>query len=257
MPVGQPRPARRGSDGVLGRRSLRDYIRRDFFKAHLGRYSKSRRKAPIYWPLYVPSGRGAFGSTRRRLPGRGLFAIARAAANRLDAAEAEIPSLRREREAGGAGRSARQVAAALESRSGSPRSCERFRDEAERIAGLGWEPDLDDGNILAPPRWLASFPAWRDAAVARDEIRTGKYPWATRVRLGGRAVSRLREHLTDELAAKVQAHGVVIGTTLRRSTERSAAPLVPEGVRFEAFGGSWYELRRRIEDALGGEQPPR
>jgi hypothetical protein len=34
----------------------RYWLRRDFFKDHLQQYSKSRRKAPIYWPLSTPSG---------------------------------------------------------------------------------------------------------------------------------------------------------------------------------------------------------
>jgi len=43
---------------LLGVKSLRDYIARsnDFFADHLKRYSKSRRKAPIYWPLSTASG---------------------------------------------------------------------------------------------------------------------------------------------------------------------------------------------------------
>ena len=43
---------------ILGVRTLRDYFRKpaNFFADHLKRYSKSRRKAPIYWPLQTPSG---------------------------------------------------------------------------------------------------------------------------------------------------------------------------------------------------------
>lgn len=43
---------------ALGQSSLRDYFRAPnrFFAEHLGRYSKSRRKAPIYWPLSTTSG---------------------------------------------------------------------------------------------------------------------------------------------------------------------------------------------------------
>jgi hypothetical protein len=165
--------------GALGRRSLRDYMRRDFFKAHLSRYSKSRRKAPIYWPLYVPSGTWGVWAYVPALAREGLFAITRAAGDRLDAAEAEIRRLRQERQVGGAGRSARQVAAALESEERLAGELARFRDEAERIAGLGWEPDLDDGIILCAAPLAGIFPAWRDAAAARNEIRAGQYPWAS------------------------------------------------------------------------------
>ena len=43
---------------LLDVKSLRDYITRPngFFADHLKRYSKSRRKAPLYWPLSTASG---------------------------------------------------------------------------------------------------------------------------------------------------------------------------------------------------------
>src|SRR5690606_2398714 len=37
-------------------RTLREWFSRSFFEHHLKRYSKSRRKAPIYWPLSTASG---------------------------------------------------------------------------------------------------------------------------------------------------------------------------------------------------------
>ncbi len=54
-----------------------------------------------------------------------------------------------------------------------------FRTEAERIAELGWGPDLDDGIILCAAPLAGLFPAWPDAATARRDIRAGKYPWAS------------------------------------------------------------------------------
>lgn len=36
--------------------NLRRWLQKDFFSFHLQRYSKSRRKAPIYWPLSTASG---------------------------------------------------------------------------------------------------------------------------------------------------------------------------------------------------------
>ena len=35
---------------------VRRWLQRDFFPLHLQRYSKSRRKAPIYWPLSTAVG---------------------------------------------------------------------------------------------------------------------------------------------------------------------------------------------------------
>src|SRR5690606_7529213 len=35
---------------------VRRWLQRDFFPLHLKQYSKSRRKAPIYWPISTSSG---------------------------------------------------------------------------------------------------------------------------------------------------------------------------------------------------------
>jgi hypothetical protein len=164
---------------ILRQRSIRDHVRRGFFREHLARYSKSRRKAPIYWPLYIPSGTWGMWVYAPTLARETLFAVARAAADRLDGAEAEIHRLQRERAIGGAGRSARDVADALAFEEQLAEELRRFRREAVRIAGLGWDPDLDDGIILCAAPLADLFPAWKDAATARNEIKAGKYPWAT------------------------------------------------------------------------------
>lgn len=170
----------------LGRRNLREYLRKAFFKDHLSRYSKSRRKAPIYWPLYVPSGTWGIWVYAPALSRETLFAIARYAGERLDQAEAEIRRLTREREGGGAGRSARGISKMLETETSLAEELRKFRDEAERIAGLGWEPDLDDGIILCAAPLVDLFPAWKDAAKARKELKAGKYTWATVARWADR-----------------------------------------------------------------------
>jgi hypothetical protein len=165
--------------GRLGRGTLRDHLRRRFFRDHLALYTVSRRRAPIYWPLYVPSGIWGLWVYAPIMSRETLFAVARAAANRLDAAEAEIRRLQRERDAGGVGRSPREVVTARESEERLAEELRRFRIEAERIAGLGWEPDLNDGIILCAAPLAGLFPAWRDTARARKELKAGKYPWST------------------------------------------------------------------------------
>lgn len=163
---------------ILGR-DIADHLRRRFFRDHLTRYSKSKRRAPIYWPLYVPSGAWGVWLYAPVLSRETVFAVGRLAGERLDSAEAEIRRLARERENHGTGRSDRDVANALEAEEKLTEELRRFRSEADRIAGLGWEPDLDDGIILCAAPLAGLFPAWKDAATARKEIKTGKYPWAT------------------------------------------------------------------------------
>ena len=59
---GHPHDIARLVDSVLERidvpapSDVRRWLRRDFFKEHISQYSKSRRKAPIYWPLSTSSG---------------------------------------------------------------------------------------------------------------------------------------------------------------------------------------------------------
>lgn len=92
-------------------RSLRDHLRKHFFRDHLRRYTKSRRKAPIYWPLYVPSGAWGVWAYAPSLSRETLYAIEAAATARLSAAEIEISRLRRDQRNGGGGRPPRQLAA--------------------------------------------------------------------------------------------------------------------------------------------------
>lgn len=64
----------------------------------------------------------------------------------------------------------------------------------------------------------------------------------------------MRDVLADQLAKKVQAHGLVIWEDREGEYVDVASSMAPEGVRFEAFDGSWYELRRRLESAFAAER---
>lgn len=160
-------------------KDLRDHLRKHFFKDHLSRYSKSRRKAPIYWPLYVPSGGWGAWVYAPSLSRETLYAVEAAAAARLIAAEAEINQLRRDRESGVSGRSARDLANALDSEQRLAEELRVFCQEAGRVAALGWMPDLDDGFILCAAPLAALFPAWKDAGKELENVKGGEYPWAT------------------------------------------------------------------------------
>ena len=164
---------------ALGASSVRQHLRRRFFRNHLARYSKSRRKAPIYWPLAVPSRNWGIWVYAPRLSRETLFAVAGEASRREALAAEAIRRLQAERDAGGTGRSTREVSEALGSEEALAEELATFRSEAERLAGLGWEPDLDDGIILCAAPLASFFPAWPDAAKEREQIRKGEYPWAT------------------------------------------------------------------------------
>lgn len=160
-------------------KGLRDHLRKHFFKVHLRRYTKSRRKAPIYWPLYVPSGAWGVWVYAPSLRRETLYAIEAAATARLNAAEIEISRLRRDQQGGGGGRSPRHLVAVLDAEQRLTEELRVFRNEAERIAQLGWSPDLDDGVVLCAAPLADLFPAWKEAAKERANIKAGRYPWAS------------------------------------------------------------------------------
>jgi len=176
-----------GDDGELDRAvaeamkkpSLVSYIRGQFFKSHLATYSKGRRKAPIYWQLQVPSKAWGIWLYGPKLSREMLFAVVRETEQRQRLAEHQIGHLQREAESGGGGRKASEVAKELEAEQKLAVELASFRAEAERIANLGWEPDLDDGMVLNAAPLADLFPAWKVAAAYRKELRVGKYEWAT------------------------------------------------------------------------------
>jgi hypothetical protein len=69
--------------------------------------------------------------------------------------------------------------------------------------------------------------------------------------------TRLREHLATELARKVDRHGLVVWQDEAREYADVAEAVNPPNAMFQAWDGSWYDLRHRVESILAGEQPPR
>ena len=159
--------------------SLHRYLRGGFFADHLSYYTSSRRKAPIYWQLQVPSKKWGVWLYLPRLSREMLFAVVRETEQRQRLAEQRIATLRREYDQGGAGRTIAAVSKELDAEQKLAVELVTFRDEADRIANLGWEPDLDDGAVLNAAPLALLFPAWKDAAKYRQELQQGKHTWST------------------------------------------------------------------------------
>ena len=162
----------------LKAKDLRSYLRAKFFSQHLKRYSKSRRKAPLYWYMAVPSKEWGLWVYAPWLSREQLFAIARAAQDKLRRLAKQTSHLRRDLETGGD----REVREQLETAEGLTREVEVFYGKADEVAQSGWEPDLNDGIILnaAPLRELFVDVKWRkDVAKHREKMENGEYPWAT------------------------------------------------------------------------------
>lgn len=171
---------------AVGSRTLRDFLRRKFFKEHLSRYSKSRRKAPIYWQLTIPARKWGAWLYAPSFTRETLYAVVREAARRERLGSEAIARIERSRTDASEERSARKVAAELHAEQELREEVARFKAEVERIAELGWEPDLDDGILLCAAPLADLFPAWPKAKQAREELREGRHTWASVARWADR-----------------------------------------------------------------------
>ncbi len=155
---------------------LRRWLRRDFFKYHLQQYSKSRRKAPIYWPLATASGSYTLWVYYPDLTDQTLFtAVNDFVEPKLKQVDSELGNLR----LAGASRS-RADEKRLEELSDFRDELADLRDTLLRIAP-GYKPNHDDGvQISAAPLWpLFRHRPWQN--VLRDiweRLEQGDYDWA-------------------------------------------------------------------------------
>jgi hypothetical protein len=163
---------------LLGVPTLREWLRRPagFFADHLKRYSKSRRQAPIYWPLSSPGGRYTLWLYYHRFGKDTLYRAMALAQEKLAYEERKLSHP--VADAGGSpGPGERAAVADQESFVTELRA---FREELARVAPL-WSPDLNDGVLLNfGPLWrMIGHTPWQKAVKAKwDDLVAGKYDWA-------------------------------------------------------------------------------
>jgi len=66
-----------------------------------------------------------------------------------------------------------------------------------------------------------------------------------------------RRELAARLAEKCRRHHLVVWDDPARQYESVVDAVVPEGWALERYTGSWWDLRRRIEPAFSGSEPPK
>jgi len=172
---------RREMEEVLGR-DLREWLARDFFPLHIKRYSKSRRKSPIYWQLTAP-GRGYslwlyYHALR---PDTLYTAVRQYVTPKLEFEEGRLKQLRAKfaevRETGPAPE-ARRLEKAAEDEEAFLQEVYALRSELQRLADWGYDPDLNDGVIINIAALHRLVP-WNEAGRMWDELEQGKYEWST------------------------------------------------------------------------------
>jgi hypothetical protein len=162
---------------LLGVHSLREYFRKStlFFTDHLKRYSKSRRTAPIYWPLSTPSCSYTLWLYYHRLNDQTLYTCVNDFVDpKLKQVSEEAARLRLKK-----GRSAADEKE-LERLTDFERELKDFREELLRVAKF-WKPNLNDGvEITAAPLWkLFQHKPWQKRLKETwQKLEAGEYDWA-------------------------------------------------------------------------------
>ncbi len=155
---------------------IRRWLQRDFFSMHLKQYSKSRRKAPIYWPISTVSGGYTCWLYYPSLTSQTLYTVVN------DFIEPKLVQIGRDAAellARGSARS-REDDRGLEMLQDLERELVDLRDRLVAIAPT-YRPNHDDGvQITAAPLWeLFRHRSW--AAVLRatwSSLQSGEYDWS-------------------------------------------------------------------------------
>jgi hypothetical protein len=179
---GHPHDLARLVEEVLARvdvtvpEDVRRWLQRDFFPFHLQRYSKSRRKAPIYWPLSTNSGSYTLWVYYPSLSSQTLYtAVNDFVEPKLRQAGADATALRSK----GSART-RDDEKQFEALQAFELELIELRDTLLKLAPT-YKPNHDDGvQISAAPLWpLFRHKPWQK--VLKDtwaKLEKGDYDWA-------------------------------------------------------------------------------
>lgn len=179
---GHPHDLARLTEEVLNRvdapipDDVRRWLQRDFFPFHLQRYSKSRRKAPIYWPLSTLSGSYTLWVYYPSLTSQTIYtAINDFIEPKLKQVGDDVTTLRNK----GAART-RDDEKQFEARQSFELELIELRDTLLKLAPT-YKPNHDDGvQISAAPLWpLFRHMPWQK--VLKDtwaKLEKGDYDWA-------------------------------------------------------------------------------
>ena len=166
---------------ILGVKSLRDYFRKKFFNFHTKRYSKSRRKAPIYWQLATRNKNYSLWLYYHRLTSDTLFlALSNYINPKVEYEETKFREMEDKLESEKESLPRSQITKLekeIENKADFLLEIKEFRATLKKIAQSGYDPDFDDGVILnmAP---LHELIPWNEPAKYWKELEAGKYDWA-------------------------------------------------------------------------------
>lgn len=165
---------------ILGVKSLREFFRdpRRFFAYHIKRYSKSRRKAPIYWLLQSERRSYAVWLYYHRIGPMTLYTAGRdytdskiaLERSRLDDLRAGLGAL--------SGTSRRNQEREVERQEKLVAEVIAFGKMLDKIALANLPPDPNDGVLISIAPLHALIP-WTEATRMWNALRSGQYGWST------------------------------------------------------------------------------
>lgn len=164
---------------LLGVSDLRTWYATQFFELHIKRYSKSRRKAPIYWQLATASGSYSVWIYVHRATSDTFFRLLEAdvLGGKLDHEKSKLDNLTQNAGANPSAAERREI----ELQESFVGELNALRTEIARVAPL-WKPNLDDGVILNfAPLWrlVPQSRSWQaECKKAWDKLVSGEYDWA-------------------------------------------------------------------------------
>jgi hypothetical protein len=169
---------------ILGVKTLRDYFRKPgkggFWSDHVSRYSKSRRKAPIYWLLQSSKKNYGLWLYYHRLDKDMLFkALLNYVDPKIQREENRLSDLRSQKSsAGDSDKGAKKLDRQMEKQEDLLIELRDFEEKLRKVADLHLVPDLNDGVVLniAP---LHELVPWKEAKKYWNELMDGKYEWSS------------------------------------------------------------------------------
>jgi hypothetical protein len=164
--------------GLAEPENLRQWLASEFFPLHIKMYSKSRRKAPIYWQLATASANYSVWVYIHAFTDDTLFRIQNDYVGpKLGYEERRLGTM--EHEVGERATAAERKALTVQKT--FIEELRAFLDEVKRVAPL-WRPDLDDGVVISfAPLWrlVPQHKLWQKELKATwDALCEGKYDWA-------------------------------------------------------------------------------
>jgi hypothetical protein len=183
---------------ILGVKELRDYVRKPgkcgFWDDHVARYSKSRRKAPIYWLLQSSKKNYGLWLYYHRLDKDILFkALLNYVEPKIRLEQSRLDTLRVQKSGlGDAAKEAKKIARDVDRQEALLGEIKEFEEKLRRVANLDfgknldssviYDPDLNDGVVLnIAPLW--ELVPWKEAKSYWDELLAGEYEWSSMSKL--------------------------------------------------------------------------